>query len=223
MRHTFLLLLALIAPLAAQTEKKKDSGIKVRFLAEIAPEALGKVAVLAGKEVSPPFDLPTKFLSDPVGVAQRSLVLRTAEKQAPLCTINLPEAGSAFAVVLVSAKPSGYQPIVVRTDDPKFKSGDVLFINRSDKIILGKLGTAQLILKAGQSQVSRPEGAKENAYYDVAFAARDQAGVDKVISSSRWPVEQHTRSYLFFFNDANGKVSFRSVDEYLDAPAAKAP
>lgn len=53
-------------------------------------------------------------------------------------------------------------------------------------------------------------------YYDIAFATREPTG-DKLLSSSRWPVENHLRTYLFFFTNAQGRTTFRGVDEYLTA------
>jgi hypothetical protein len=213
-------ILAVLSPVLAQENPAgKKGNIEVKLLAELVPPNLGNVYLqLDEKEKSSDFALPSNRLSDPVMVSSRTLVLKTAEKGISLCTINLPELGGSFAVILVTAKPAGYQPIVVRTDDPSFKAGDVLFINRSDKTVLGKLGSTPLVLKPGESKKDRPSGAVDNTYYDVAFATRETTG-DKVLSSSRWPVENDLRSYLFFFTNAQGKTSFRAVDEYLTPPA----
>lgn len=212
----------LLSPASAQDaapSKKAAGHLHVRFLAEQAPENLGKVFLQLGeKEKSDDFELPTNRLSEAVTISPRVMVLKTLEKGVPLCTITLPDSGNEFAVILVTAKPAGYKPIVVRTDDPAFKAGDVLFINRSEKTILGKLGTARLTLKPGESTTSHPVGPIDNTYYDIAFAVHDETG-DKLISSSRWPVENDLRSYLFFFTNAQGRTVFRAVDEYLTVPA----
>jgi hypothetical protein len=216
--RSILLIASLILPAIAQTEsppKKSDKDIQVRLLAEQFPPELGKVVFQFEKTQSDAVELPTNRLSDPVAVPVRSMNLRLLDKPVALCQITLPEEGKAFAVILVTAKPSGFKPIVVRTDDPSFKAGDVLFINRSEKTILGKLGTTPLVLKPNETAKSRPTGAVENTYYDIAFAIREQAG-DKLVSSSRWPVENDLRSYLFFFTNAEGRTTFRSVDEYLE-------
>ena len=221
----FGLFLALLAPLAAQEknpEKPKDSSIQVRLLAEAAPEALGKVFLAEEKTKSQPVTLPTNQLSDPIPVASRVMVLKTVDKEIPLCTITLPETGKSFAVVLVTAKPAGYSPIIVRTDDPSFKSGDVFFINRSEKTILGKLGNTPLILKPSEAKKDHPTGPVDNTYYDIGFATRDESG-DKLISSSRWPIDNQLRSYVFFFTNAQGKTTFRAVDEYIVPPVAGKP
>ena len=217
----FGLFLALLLPATAQEQPASKPGkgsILVRFLAEQAPESLGQAILVSGETKSAGFTLPTNYLSEPVAVNQRAIVLKTLEKEIPLCAITLPEAGSAFAVVLVTAKPAGFTAIVVRTDDPTFKAGDVFFINRTDKTILGKLGTTPLIIKAGENVKSRPTGVIDDTYYDIAFATREEQG-DKLLSSSRWPISSNLRSYLFFFTTAQGRTSFRAVDEHL-VPAA---
>ena len=220
LRHLALSLILLTSVAQGQEPaKKSESGLRMEFLAEQFPETLGKVYLLFGDTKSEPFVLPTNRLSDPVSAAGRTMVLKLADKDLSLCPISLPENGKAFAVVLVTAKPAGFTPIVVRTDDPGFKAGDVLFINRSEKTILGKLGGTSLVLKPGESKKDRPTNPVENTYYDIAFATRGEAG-DKLISSSRWPVDNSLRSYLFFFTNAQGKTTFRAVDEYL-SPAAK--
>lgn len=215
-----LLLAGIVHAQDSAPAKTRDSGnIQVRFLAEQAPDNLGNVFISFGESKSPDFRLPVKNLSSPLSVSGRVMVLKTVEKEIPLCTINLPEAGASFAVILVTAKPAGYEPYVIRTDDPGFREGDVVFINRSDKTVLGKLGNTPLVLKPGENKKERPTGPKENTYYDVQFATREADG-DKLISSSRWPIDSELRSYLFFFTSKDGRTSFRAVDEYL-IPAAK--
>lgn len=218
LRH-FALILILSVPAFAQEpapEKKGKGNVQVKLLAEEFPENLGKVYLLFGETRSEIFELPVNRLSNPVMASARTMVLKLANKDIALCPITLPEEGKSFAIVLVTAKPAGFKPIVVRTDDPAFKPGDVFFINRSEKTILGKLGTTPLILKTGETAKSRPTGAVENTYFDIAFATRDETG-DKVISSSRWPIDNDLRSYLFFFTNAQGRTTFRAVDEYLTA------
>lgn len=220
------LLLALLFPVSAQDQpkpKKSEGGVQVRLLAEVVPPNLGKVylATADGKSTeevkSNAVDLPTTELSPPIVVPAREMLLKTVEKGITLGTVKLPDEGKSFAIILVAAKPAGYRPIVVRTDDPNFKIGDVMFINRSEKTVLGKLGDTPLIVKPGEVTKSRPSNPKENAYYDIAFAVREPTG-DRLISTTRWPIDETLRSYVFFFTNAEGRTTFRAVDEFI-APA----
>lgn len=190
------------------------NSITLRVLAEVVPEDLGTVYLMAGEARTAAFDLPANNVSDPLVVPGRSLVLKTSTKDLGLCKFTLPDAGRAFVVIFSPAKPAGYRAEVVRTDDPSFKRGDVFFLNRTDQTILGKLGTKALVLAPDKTAITRPEGATEGAYYDVAFAARTATG-DKLLSTVRWPIDEQIRSYVFFIQDAEGRVTYRAVDEFM--------
>ena len=223
---SFLLLLGAlpwtVAPASAQDAAKPTSHpIQLRVLAEVVPENLGQVYVLAGKTQTPAFDLPANNVSEPILVHARELQLNLVTKDLALCKFVLPEAGSSFIVIFCPTKPAGYRAEVIRADDPSFKRGDVFFINRTDKIILGKLGSKRLTIPPATSTISRPQGATSGTYYDIAFAARDPSG-DKLLSTVRWPVDEQIRSYMFFIQDANGRVSYRAVDEFIGAAAPAA-
>lgn len=202
-----------IAPALSQ-ESKSESGVEVRLLAEAVPDNLGKVFMQMGEAKSSSVVLPTNQLSKPLYCSDRTMALKTEDGGNSICSITLPVNGKSFVVVLVIAKSAGYDPIIVCSDDPAFKAGDVFFINRSNQTILGKLGGAQLILKPGESKKDRPTNPVEDTFYNIAFAIREPGG-NKLISSSRWPIDNQLRSYVFFFNDAKGKTTFRAVDEYL--------
>jgi hypothetical protein len=188
--------------------------VKVRFLAERAPANLGKVDLLAGKVRSAAFDLPVNHLSEPQTPPARAFSICQAGKEAPLAAVTLPESGKAFIVLLIPAQ-AGYKPVVVPSDDPSFKPGDVYFYNHSDKPVLGYVGTAKFILQPTTGQTLRPTGAKPENYYDVGFGVREKEG-DRALSTTRWPVDPQQRSYVFFFlNPKNNRLDFRAVDEFV--------
>lgn len=222
LRLPLLLLVTLSLPLSAQKTKsagKAESGITLRLLAGEVPEGQAKV-ILQTDSKSVALDLPTAALSPRVVVSGRSVVLKGADNDVPLCTIPLPAEGKSFAVLLAPEKPAGYVPFVVRLDDDSFKTGDFFFINRSAKTVVLKLGGTELVLDSGKSIKARPTQPVDNNYYDVTISERDAAG-DKPISSTRWPVELHARSYVFFSTNDSGRTSYRAVDEYLDAAGGK--
>lgn len=223
LRLPLLFLVALTLPLSAQKTKpsgKAESGITLRLLADVVPEGQTKVFLQTDSAKSAEVDLPTAVLSAPIVVSARSMVLRAADKEQPLCAITLPAEGKSFAVLLAPEKPTGYVPFFVRLDDSSFKPGDLFFINRSEKTVVLKLGGTELVLEAGKTVKSHPTNAVDNNYYDVVISERDAAG-DKLISSSRWPVDVHLRSYIFFSTNAKGRTTYRAVDEYLEATGGK--
>ncbi|MFM2171045.1 MAG: hypothetical protein RI957_1274 [Verrucomicrobiota bacterium] len=201
---------------AQEAEDGKKPRLLVKLLAVIVPEDLGQVYLLSGDTKTTAFDLPANNVSEALSVTQRAFTLHTSNKDLSLCSIQLPEGGNEFIVVLSPAKPSGYRSVVVRTDDPAFRRGDVFFLNLSTKTVLGKLGTRPLVLEPGKSALNRADGPKEKGYYDIAFATR-QENEDRLFSSSRWPIDDQIRSYLFFLEDATGRITYRAVDEFLPA------
>ncbi len=62
--------------------------------------------------------------------------------------------------------------------------------------------------------IARPAGARKENYYDIAFASREGTE-ERILSTSRWPVDEQIRSYLFFFEDASGSITYRAVDEFV--------
>ena len=209
----------LSSTLHAQEAERSD--LKVRFLAERAPADLGQVVVATDKTKSAPFDLPVNNVSPVVVAPARAFELRTTAKDLALAKIALPDAGKSFVILLVPIPQGGYQAVTLRSDDPAFKPGDVYFYNHADKTVLGYVGTAKFVLEPAKGQILRPQGAKPEKYYDVGFGVREKEG-DRALSTTRWPVDDKQRSYIFFFNNSTTKrVDFRAVDEFVQTePAA---
>ncbi|MEO5711952.1 MAG: hypothetical protein ABIT37_00545 [Luteolibacter sp.] len=223
LRLPILLFAALVLPLSAQKAKpsgKGESGITLRLLADEVPEGQAKVVLQTGDSKSAAIDLPTATLSVPVVVPARTVVLKAADKDDPLCSITLPDEGKSFAILLAPEKPAGYAPFVLRLDDDTFKAGDMFIINRSAKTVVLKLGGTEVVLEVGKTVKSHPTNPVDDNYYNVTISERDPSG-DKLVTSSRWPVDVHLRSYLFFSTNDKGRTTFRAVDEYLEAADGK--
>jgi len=215
MRLTALFTL-LFTALAPAQEGPKGGDLKVRFLAERTPNDLGQVVMATDKEKSPPFDLPVNNLSDPQPAPARVFAVKQAAgKETSLATVTLPDAGKSFIVLLIPAA-TGYKPVVISAADPAFKKGDVYFYNHGDKPVLGYVGTATFVLPPGKGQTLTPKGAKEGTFYDVGFGVREKEG-DRALSTTRWPVDDKIRSYVFFFmNPTTKRLDFRAVDEFVE-------
>jgi hypothetical protein len=208
--------LLLISGLFAQTQVPKD--LQVRFLAERSPQQIGQVVMAVGDNRSTPFDLPSNYLSAPLTPTARTFSLRAVTPDVALAAITLPEDGKSFIILLIPAKEGGFKPIVIRADDPTFKTGDVYFYNHTSKMILGYVGSAKFSLEAEKGLVLRPGGARAENFYDVGFGVREEQG-DRTLSQTRWPVDDKVRSYVFFFvNPATGLLDFRAVDEFVPPP-----
>ena len=214
---TLLVLGGFVMPVAAQ-QRATESKPHVRFLAERLPGENSEVVLVAGESRSEAFTLTQNNLT-PVQIAPaRVFDLLADGKNLKLARISLPEKGNSFVILLIPAENS-YKPVVLSASDPDFRPGDVYLYNGSDKPVVGFVGSTRFLIEAQKGQPLRPAGAKENAYYDVAFGVRENEG-DRILSTTRWPVDDKVRSYVFFFvNPRNQRIDFRAVDEFVASAA----
>lgn len=221
MRFISLLVLAFTATLHAQ--KASGGDLKVRFLAERTSAEIGQVILATEKFRGTPFDLPINHLSTPLDIPARQFSLRSVAKDVSLVNITLPENGKSFIILLIPSPTGGFKPVVISSDDPAFKPGDVYFYNHADKTVLGYVGTAKFILEPTKGTILRPEGAREGKFYDVGMGVREKEG-DRALSTTRWPVDDKIRSYVFFFiNPKTKQLDFRAVDEFVRVAAPANP
>lgn len=216
-RQLFAALLILTAgsavPVAAQ-ERATETNPHVRFLAERAPGNIGEVVLAAGEVRTEPFGLTLNNLTPVQPAPARTFTVRAVEKNVDLARIQLPDQGKSFIVLLIPAE-AGYKPVILSASDPAFRPGDVYLYNHADKPVIGYVGSARFLLAPQKGQTLRPAGAKQNAYYDVGFGVREQEG-DRALSTTRWPVDDKIRSYVFFFvNPRTQRIDFRAVDEFV--------
>lgn len=212
-----------------------DTGPSLRFLAERAPDNLGAVILAVGKVETAPFELSAAHLSDPIKAPARTIILRLKEKPITLAKIVLPQNGDSFIVLLIPNPKGGYLPVVIPSDDPAFRGGDVYLYNHAEKPVIGHVGAAKFLLNPGEGKLLRPAGAHEETFYDVGFAVREghdntssqteadqavraQAGY-RLLRTVRWPVVTRSRSYVFFYhNRLKNRIDYRAVDEVLTPP-----
>ena len=214
-----LTLLLFCGLISARAEKKPE--LEVRFVAESAPADLGQVALAAGEIRSAPFDLPINNLSMPQTPPARAFQLWLLDKNRSISQITLPEEGTSFVVLLLISAKGGYTPVVMRSDNPEFKGGDIYFLNNSNKTVLGYVGTSKFTLAPSKGTIVRPQGARAEKFYDVGLGVREEEG-DRVLTTTRWPEDNMSRYYVFFYvNPATKRVAYRAVDEFLPPPPPK--
>lgn len=203
--------------LPAQSADKPETGIVLRLLACEVTKELPKVFLETEDSKSEVFDLPSSAFTAPMPVSGRVLALKAADNSVPLAEIKLPGEGESFAVMLAPQEPSGFVPTVIRLDDDSFKPGDYYFINCSGKTVALKLGGTEVVVEAGGAVKSRPTEPVHNHHYNITMSVRDDVG-DKVFASTRWPLDGSKRGYVVFLAKASGRVTYRSVDEFLAKP-----
>lgn len=210
-----ILLVTFLLPACLFAQSPDSHKVAVRFLAERRPDEIGQVIMAIGDKHSDPFDLPANYLSPPHSPPARTFSLRATHPDVALAAITLPEEGQSFVVILVPVKEGGFKPIVISADDTGFKQGDVYFYNHCPKLVLGYVGTAKFLLEPAKGLVIHPSGARAENFYDVGFGVREVKG-DRVLSNTRWPVDDKVRSYVFFFvNPVTSLPDFRVVEEFL--------
>lgn len=191
-----------------------QNGPKLRFLAERVPAKLGEVEMVAEAGRSAAFKLPTNHLSMPQDAPARAIALVQSGKEAPLAKVVLPDEGDSFIVLLIPGE-QGFDPVVLADGNQNFRAGDVYFFNHAREKVLGAVGKTRFTLAPGKGTTLRPEGAREEGFYDVAFGVEEKEG-NRMLSTTRWPVEEQVRSYVFFFvNPTTKRTDFRAVDEFV--------
>ncbi|QTN31061.1 hypothetical protein HZ994_01535 [Akkermansiaceae bacterium] len=197
--------------------------VEVRFLAESSPPDLGQVLLANAEARTDPFDLPVNNLSPAQIPPARLFSVWSVNKNASLASVTLPEEGKSFIVLLVPSPKGGYHPIVLRSDDPAFKGGDIRFQNLTNKTVLGFVGTSKFVLAPGLGKVVTPKGARAEKFYDVGLGVREAEG-DRVLAQTRWPEDALARFYVFFYVHPETKlVAYRAVDEFVGNAAAALP
>jgi hypothetical protein len=211
-----LLLLALTSlPFSANIAKAAESGITLRLIACEENKEQAKVFLQTKDSKSDVFDLPTSGLTKPMAVSARSVEIKAPDNEVPLCSITLPAEGKAFAVLLAPQEPAGLVPLVVRLDEVSFKAGDYCFVNHSANTVVLKLGGNEVVLEAGDTVKSRPTDPVNNNHYIITMSARSDSG-DRIFASARWPLQTKNRSYIIIMPGANGKTTYRAVDEVVN-------
>jgi len=211
--NTILLLFATLASWMPMALCAKPAD--VRFVAQLVPPNLGSVVMATPDETSAGFELPTRHLTETMKAPARAFRLQLEERGTAICTITLPEEGNAFIILLVPSETRGFDPVIIPAADGAFRPGDFYLHNSSGSSVLGRVGTTEFTITPRNGRVVRPDGARDERFYDVLLGVRRE-GEPRVLSRSRWPVSNFNRTYVFFFdNPERGEVDFRAIDEFV--------
>jgi hypothetical protein len=195
------------------------AGVSIAWVAATNFEG-GAQAVLRGGDEwrSAPFDVPTNHLTEPIAVPVRAISIEAGGRE--VGKVSLPEEGRTFVAILVPAAENRWRALVVRTDDGTFRPGDLFLYNGSPTMVGGKLGKQDFSLTSGSSRSVRPKPDIGKPYFDVNLYFREDEKT-RILSTTRWPVDDRTRGYIFFFVDPKAqRLTYRAVDEYVPPPAA---
>lgn len=207
------------APAEGGARTAGKAGVKVSWLAARGFGDDGKSVAKVGEEwQSKPFAIPSNSLSEPLALPARKFTLVVKER--PVTTIALPEEGKDFVVVLAPNTEGKWQSFAIRTDDGVFRPGDVFIHNSTATMVGGKLGRQEFALPGGKGERIRPLADPDKPFIDVAMYYK-QGEQTRILSTTRWPLDERTRGYVFFFTDPKtGRIEYRAVDEFVPPPAA---
>lgn len=205
-----------LLPLLCLTADAQNK-IMVRFAAQTLPAEMPQIVMRSGEEKSPPFEISAEFFSQPQSAIARSFVLQAVDSDKEFARIQLPEKGGRFVVLLVLAGGGKVSPVIIPDDRAAFRGGDVHVHNSSAKTVLGLLGTTKFQLRPRASQMVRPAGLADEAFYEVRFAHEEVGATPRMFSSARWPAGLKERCYVFFYNDHRNpdRVLYRVISEVL--------
>lgn len=217
-----LLIIIFIAGLLAPSQAQENSAVTVRFAAQALPPEMPQVVMTRGETVSAPFEISTERLGDALKAPGRAFALRAEGADQDFTKVKLPGSGSSFVVLLVTGKNRTAEAIVIPNDRKAFKGGDVYAYNSTGTTVLGQLGEEKFGLNPREAKMVRPTGIVDETYYEVRFAKREGDG-SKLFSSTRWPVGERERCYLFFYvkPEKPDRVYYRVISEVLHPPEKK--
>ena len=219
--------IAFTAPAMAQSGG--EEGAVVRFLGERQMPGVARVVMVGEKgPAGEPFAVPLNHLTDPMPAPARTFSLRAAPDEgadaagaagaggAEVARVGLPEEGRKFIVLLLPDAQRRFRPVVLRADDQRFRPGDVYFHNLSTASIIGKIGARQFDLEPGKGRIETPRPDGDRPFIDVAFGQRLEGNQAKILSTTRWPIDDRVRGYVFFFVDpVTKRLTYRAVDEFV--------
>jgi hypothetical protein len=179
----------------------------------------------SGEWRSEPFQIPDNGFSQPIamsgeraglalGVEQPSKDSSEEVKFRPLAGLKLPTSGKRFLVIVLPQKGEQLRAIVIDADSSEFRPGHVMIFNFTRETLAGNLGGEKLLFRPGSQTIFQPGQQKEMANYQIQlFSSKN--GEKKRFAASLWPYLEKERAFVFLYkNPRNGRLSYRSVDEF---------
>lgn len=195
----------------ASAVDESPASISLRFLACDVTKEKPRLFLETEEARSIEFDLPSNSLSQPIEVTSRAVSIKADDNRTLLANLVLPDQGQAFAVLLMSKKPSGFSPIVIRLDDDSFQAGEYLFVNCLQDPVAIELGEIEFMVEAAGFVKSSPTAPKGRPFCTVSMRTRGESG-EKLFASTRWQIPNLQRSFITITSRSSGRVTYRAID-----------
>lgn len=139
-------------------------------------------------------------------------------EEKPAVTIMLPEAFSGLQLLVFAPSGTGYQAWSIPLPPDDFPPGGTLLANLAPVELAVRLGTATAIrvMPSTHQFLRIPTGFKEDMI-PIQIHQKASAGEAwQVVQSTRWAVDFRFRSYVFFYQPANGRLLLHGITERMD-------
>ena len=220
MKTLFLNCLLLLLWISTAVAQRKDAEIHVRFTAQVLPDFLNEVQLVAGDTLGEPFTLPTRNFTPILQAPDRKFIVRSISSPDKGVPIQLPANGDNFVILLLKNSTGSLTPHIIGGSQPGFRPGDIYLHNLTSKKLVGAIGSRKFSVLPGKYEIVRPAGAKDGIL-DVAIGFTTERGI-RPVTTSRWPEDPDHRSYLLFTENEDGsRVRFRSIEEFVPIPGKK--
>jgi hypothetical protein len=133
-------------------------------------------------------------------------------------TLTLPNASPGELVVVFVPGEKGYRTWPVQVPAAQFKGGTTLIINASSAEVATKLAEDKSVAVpgGGVKVLPLPSGFNEPMIPVQIFSRAKAADPWRIEQSSRWPVDQNFRTFLFFYHDPAAKrLKLQAIGELI--------
>jgi len=191
----------------------------VRALLLAPGGAVVKLHPLAGENVDKAILIGARGLSDPFKPASRAFSLALPDNTMEsgyrsVAQIALPEYGEDFIILLEPAAEI-FNVHIVNGKEPRFSKDCLLFFNAVETSLIADLGGSKILLKPRVATFAKPPPRGEKPFYQVTFYRPDN-NQPRAFANTRWPHRDVAmRSYVFFYPNKSGRVTWHAVDERL--------
>jgi len=191
----------------------------VRALLLAPGGAVFKLHPVAGETVDKAVLIGARGLSNSFKPASRAFSLSLPDNTMKsgyrsVAQIALPEHGKDFILLLEPAAEI-LKVHIVNGKEPRFSANCLLFFNAVDTSLIADLGGSKILLKPRVATFAKPPPRGEKPFYQVTFY-RPVNNQVRAFANTRWPHrEVAMRSYVFFYRNNSGRVTWHAVDERL--------
>jgi hypothetical protein len=181
--------------------------------------------VAGGKGKRKPLDLDKSRLSEiqkaPVrtgGMVDFFLTQIPENDEKPAVTLTLPADFSGLHLLVFAPAGAGYQAWAISLPPDDFPAGGTLLANLAPVELGVRIGDAKTvnIKPSKHGFIGIPKGYKNDMIPIRIYQKNGGEDAWRIVQSTRWAVDFRFRSYVFFYQPANGRLMLHGITERID-------